>query len=174
MGVWGLSPQWGQGRGAKPPWSWKHFSILKLLGCCFPGLFQPNTQVFLAIQVQNHRSLNDAQIRGGGAPLRGGGAELRWALPYIHHCIRFTPCSVLGKGFPGRRIELRLDENWIEIQDGGWWPSWNDGAVARNLCVSWAFLSSARARFTDDVMSCMDTREGKVNIRHIRGTDKNP
>ena len=26
------------------------------------------------------------------------------------------------------------------IQDGGWRPSWNDGAVARNPCVSWAFL----------------------------------
>jgi len=71
--------------GAKPPWSWKHFYILKLLGCCFPGLFQPNTQELLAIQVHNHRSLNDAQIRGGGAPLRGGGAELRWAPPYFHH-----------------------------------------------------------------------------------------
>ena len=49
--------------------------------------------------------------------------------------------SVFGSrlGFRGRRIEwryLRFDK----IQDGGWRPSWNNGAVARNPCVSWAFL----------------------------------
>jgi len=26
------------------------------------------------------------------------------------------------------------------MQDGGWRPSWNDGTVAHNPCVSWAFL----------------------------------
>ena len=43
------------------------------------------------------------------------------------------------QGFSGRRIEwcyFRFDN----IQDGGWRPSWNNGAVARNSCVSWAFL----------------------------------
>ena len=107
MGVWGLSPQWGPGakpwsggQGGKAPSSWKHFSILKLLVCCFPGLFQPNTQVLLAIQVHNHRSLNDAQIRGGRALLRGGGAELRWAPAYFHHWLplRKLICEFVGCG----------------------------------------------------------------------------
>jgi len=31
---------------------------------------------------------------------------------------------------------LRFDK----IQDGSWRACWNDGAVARNRCVSWAFL----------------------------------
>ena len=48
---------------------------------------------------------------------------------------------VLGKGFRGQRITWCYF--WFDnIQDGGWRPSWNDGAVARNPCVSWAFLYS--------------------------------
>ena len=46
---------------------------------------------------------------------------------------------VLGKGFRGRRIEWWYFR-FNNIQDGGWWPSWNDGAVARNPCISRAFL----------------------------------
>jgi len=65
MGVWGLSPQWGQAPKLKALFYFK------------AARMQPNTQVFLATQVHNYRSLNDAQIRGGGAPLRSGGAELR-------------------------------------------------------------------------------------------------
>ena len=41
--------------------------------------------------------------------------------------------------FWGRRIEWRYFQ-FDKIQYGGWRPSWNDGAVARNPCVSWAFL----------------------------------
>jgi len=59
-------------------------------------------------------------------------------------CIRSTPCLVLGKGFQGWRMEWRYFR-FNDIQDGGWRSSWNDGAVALNPCVSWAFLlSSAR------------------------------
>ena len=100
MGVWGLAPSgvqgqsaWSGGQGATPPWSWKHFSILKLLGCCFPGLFQPNTHVLLAIQVHNHRSLNDALIRGGVATLRGGGAELRCSAPVSYAPVSWAAVS---------------------------------------------------------------------------------
>jgi len=38
---------------------------------------------------------------------------------------------------------LRIEWHYLrfhKIQDGGWRPSWNDGAVARNHCISWAFL----------------------------------
>jgi len=50
--------------------------------------------------------------------------------------------SICGsrQGFPrGRFIEWR-HFRFDNIQDGGWQPSWNDGAVARNPCVSWDFL----------------------------------
>jgi len=53
-GVQGQSP-WSDGHPLKrgrSPLKLKALTILKLLGCCFPGLFQPNTQVFLAIQVR--------------------------------------------------------------------------------------------------------------------------
>ena len=42
-------------------------------------------------------------------------------------------------GFRGRRIEWCYFR-FHNIQDGDWRPSWNDGDVARNVCVSWAFL----------------------------------
>jgi len=57
----------------------------------------------------------------------------------LQTCIRSTPCLVLGYGFRDRRIEWRY-LRFNKIQDGSWRPSWNDGAVARNPCVSWAFL----------------------------------
>jgi len=47
----------------------------------------------------------------------------------------------IGYGFRGRRIEwryLRFDK----IQGGNWRPSWNDGAVARNPCVSWVMTET--------------------------------
>jgi len=58
-------------------------------------------------------------------------------------CIRSTPCLVRGKGFRCLQIEWRYF--WFDnIQDGcrqpSWRPSWNDGAVARNPCVSWALM----------------------------------
>jgi len=62
-----------------------------------------------------------------------------WRRISRERCIRSTLCLVLGYGFRDRRIEwryLRFDK----IQDGGWRPSRNDGAVARIPCVSWAFL----------------------------------
>jgi len=54
-------------------------------------------------------------------------------------CIRSTPCLVLGKGFRGRRIEWRYFR-FDSIQDGGWWPSWNDGAVAPSALRQLGFL----------------------------------
>jgi len=45
----------------------------------------------------------------------------------------------IGYGFQGRRIEWRY-YRFDKIQDCSWRPSWNDGAVARNPCVSWTFL----------------------------------
>ena len=53
--------------------------------------------------------------------------------------LMFLTSMVLGKGFRIRRIELHYFR-FDKIQDGGWRPSWNDGAVTRNPCVSWAFL----------------------------------
>ena len=77
----------------------------------------------------------------GGAKYKGCSNFDQYAAISRKRCIRSTPCLVLGYGFRGQRIEwcyayLRFDK----IQDGSWRPSWNDGAVARNRCVSWAFL----------------------------------
>jgi len=48
----------------------------------------------------------------------------RWI--FRKRCIRSTPCFVLGKVIRGWRIEWRYFQ-LDNIQDGGWWPSWNDG-----------------------------------------------
>jgi len=56
------------------------------------------------------------------------------------HPIHFMS-SCIGKDFRGRLIEWRYFR-FDNVQGGGWRPSWNDGAVARNPCVSWAFLYS--------------------------------
>ena len=101
----------------------------------------PSATILDIIDIIAHTLSNGAifdDLQWPRTPVSRSRYSLKANISQTVHPIHSISASI-GKGFRGRRIEWRYFR-FDNIQDGSWWPSWNDGAVARNLCVSLAFL----------------------------------